>query len=73
VSGATLLKLAKSVGDPNISAALVEKAADFKSQVDELSPEPDQSPGLLMSRPKSNGCGKPRSSNTYFTALPEMR
>ena len=40
---ATLLKLAKSTNDPRFAAALIEKAADLKSLVDE-SPAPDQSP-----------------------------
>jgi len=39
---ATLLKLAKSTNDPRFAAALIEKAADLKSLVDE-SPAPDQS------------------------------
>jgi hypothetical protein len=36
-----LFGLAKATKDPNISAALLEKAADLKLQVDE---RPDQSP-----------------------------
>jgi hypothetical protein len=32
-----LLKFAKTTTDPNIAAALVEKAADHKSQVDDSS------------------------------------
>jgi hypothetical protein len=36
-----LLKFAKATTDPNIAAALVEKAADLKSQVDSA---PDRSP-----------------------------
>jgi hypothetical protein len=39
---ATLLKLAKSTNDPQFAAALIEKAADLKSMIDE-SPPPDQS------------------------------
>jgi hypothetical protein len=31
----TLLRLAKSINNPQAAAALVEKAADFKSQVDD--------------------------------------
>jgi len=31
----TLLKFAKSTNDPNVAAALIEKAADLKSKVDE--------------------------------------
>jgi len=39
----TLLKFAKSTKDPNISAALVDKAADLKSRIDEIVPPPDLS------------------------------
>ena len=39
----TLLKFAKSTKDPNVAAALLDKAADLKSKVDE-STLPDQSP-----------------------------
>jgi hypothetical protein len=39
----TLLKFAKSTSDPKLAAALVEKAADLKSRIDE-SGEPDASP-----------------------------
>jgi hypothetical protein len=43
---AILFKFAKVTKDPVISAALLEKAADLKSQVDETMPPPsDQSPG----------------------------
>jgi len=31
----TLLKFARTVTDPNVAAALVEKASDLKSRVDE--------------------------------------
>jgi hypothetical protein len=41
---ATLLRFAKSTQDPTMAAALVEKAADFKSQVDETIPPADQTP-----------------------------
>ena len=41
---ATLLKFAKSTTDPQVVAALVEKADQLRSQVDESSPAPDQSP-----------------------------
>jgi len=41
---ATLLKLAKSTNDPELIAALVEKAAELKNQSDETRPPPDQSP-----------------------------
>ena len=39
---ATLLKLAKSIRDPQVAGALVEKAADLKSQLDQANP-PDKS------------------------------
>jgi hypothetical protein len=39
----TLLKFAKSTSDPRLAAALVEKAAELKSQIDETMP-PDPSP-----------------------------
>jgi hypothetical protein len=32
----TLLKFAKSTNNPELSAVLIEKAADLKSQVDEI-------------------------------------
>ena len=38
-----LLKLAKSISDPNVAGALVEKAADLKSQLDQAD-LPDRSP-----------------------------
>jgi hypothetical protein len=41
---ATLLKFAKATTNPQLAAALIEKAADLKSQVDELSTTPDPSP-----------------------------
>jgi hypothetical protein len=31
----TLLKFAKSTTDPNVAAALIDKAADLKSRVDD--------------------------------------
>jgi hypothetical protein len=40
----TLLKFAKSVRDPNVSAALVEKVADLRDRVDETIPPVDPSP-----------------------------
>jgi hypothetical protein len=40
----TLLKFAQSTSDPNLVAALVEKAVDMKSQVDGTSPPPDHGP-----------------------------
>jgi hypothetical protein len=33
---ATLLKFAKTTSDPNVSAALVDKAADLRARVDPL-------------------------------------
>jgi hypothetical protein len=41
---ATLLRFAKSTQDPKMAAALLEKAADFKSQVEETTPSPDLAP-----------------------------
>ena len=38
---AILLKLAQSTSDPQVAAGLVEKAAEFKAQVDTA---PDRSP-----------------------------
>lgn len=38
------MKLAKSTNDPELIAALVEKAAELKNQSDETRPPPDQSP-----------------------------
>ncbi len=40
----TLLKFANSTTNAQLAAVLVEKAAKLKSQVDETSPPPDQSP-----------------------------
>jgi hypothetical protein len=39
----TLLKLAKSIRDPAVAGALVEKAADLKSELDQAN-LPDLSP-----------------------------
>jgi len=39
----TLIRLAQSTSDPRLIAALVEKASELKSQVDET-PPPDKSP-----------------------------
>ena len=39
----TLLKFAQSTSDPQLAAALVEKAAELKKQIDETNP-PDPSP-----------------------------
>jgi hypothetical protein len=41
---ATLLRFAKSTQDPQMAAALLEKAADFKSQVEQTIPSPDLTP-----------------------------
>jgi hypothetical protein len=41
---ATLLRFAKSTQNPKIAAALVGKAADFKSQVEDTIPSPDLTP-----------------------------
>jgi hypothetical protein len=52
---ATLLRFAKETTDPNISAALVEKAASLKEQADETIPPPDRSPiAPDVERPPSN-------------------
>ena len=40
---ATLLKFAKSSSDPQVIAALVEKADELRSQADETTPSPDLS------------------------------
>ena len=40
----TLLKFAKSVRDPNLSAALVDKAADLRDRADRTTPPVDPSP-----------------------------
>ena len=40
---ATLLKFAKETADPNVAAALLEKAERLKAQVDETMPAPDWS------------------------------
>jgi hypothetical protein len=41
---ATLLRFAQSTHDPNVAAALVEKAADLKSQMDATSLRSDVTP-----------------------------
>lgn len=41
---ATLLRFAKSTSDPQTVAALVKKADELRSQVDETAPSPDLSP-----------------------------
>jgi hypothetical protein len=40
----TLVKFAQSTSDPQVVAALVEKAAELKSHADATAPTPDQSP-----------------------------
>jgi hypothetical protein len=40
----TLLKFAKSTQNPKVAAALVEKAAALKSQIDEAMPPSDLTP-----------------------------
>jgi hypothetical protein len=39
-----LLKFARSTNDPQLAAALIEKAADLKSQLDAAMPPPDAGP-----------------------------
>ena len=41
---AILFKFAKATTDPKVSAALIEKGADLKSQVDEPGARPDLTP-----------------------------
>ena len=41
---AILFGIAKATKDPKISAALMDKAADIKSKVDELGATPDLTP-----------------------------
>jgi hypothetical protein len=41
---ATLLKLARSTKNRDVAVALIEKATDLKSRLDETSPAPDISP-----------------------------
>jgi hypothetical protein len=40
---ASLLKFAKETTNPQLATVLIEKAADLKSQIDELSTTPDPS------------------------------
>ena len=40
----TLLKFAKSTTDTNVAAALIEKAADLKSRIDECALPEDPTP-----------------------------
>ena len=51
---AILFKFAKATNDPKISAALMEKAADLKSQVDESSTTPDPSPQTPDVQPETS-------------------
>ena len=51
---ATLLKFARSTSDPQVVAALVEKASDLRSQVDETTPAPDLSPRAPDIEPESH-------------------
>jgi hypothetical protein len=39
-----LLSFARATANPQLAAALVEKAASLKSQADEIAPSPDASP-----------------------------
>ena len=53
---ATLLKFAKSTNNPDLAAVLIEKAADFKSQVETMPPDPSHlAPDVdrLIARPAS--------------------
>ena len=50
---ATLLKFARSTSDPQVVAALVEKATQLRSQVDETIPSPDRSPKAPDIEPES--------------------
>jgi hypothetical protein len=47
------LKFAKSVKNPELAAALVEKAADLHSQMDETVPPPDESPQVPAIEPRA--------------------
>jgi hypothetical protein len=55
----TLLKFANSTTNAKLAAVLVEKAANLKSQVDETSPPPDQSPRAPdVETPAELNCGE---------------
>jgi hypothetical protein len=41
---ATLVEFARATHDPELAAALIEKASDFLSQIDESSATPDPTP-----------------------------
>jgi hypothetical protein len=50
---ATLLKLARSTSDPGLAAALIERASNLLSQIDESSARPDpnlQAPDVQLER-----------------------
>lgn len=49
----TLIKFAQSTSDPQMVAALVEKATELKSHVDETKPPPDKSPRAPDIEPSS--------------------
>jgi hypothetical protein len=42
----TLLKFAREAKNPQVSAGLVQKAADLKSKIDNADPEPEPTPPL---------------------------
>jgi hypothetical protein len=48
----TLLNFARSTTDPGMAAALIEKAADLKSRVDETLPADDWAPLVPDVEPK---------------------
>jgi hypothetical protein len=50
---ATLLKIARSTSDPQVVAALVEKADELRSQGNEAVPSPDLSPRAPDIEPES--------------------
>ena len=47
-----LLKFAQETTNPQLAAVLIEKAADLKSQVDESSTTPDQTPQTPDAQPE---------------------
>ena len=49
-----LLKFAKETTNPELAAVLIEKAADLKSQVDELSTTPDPAAQALDVDPETS-------------------
>jgi hypothetical protein len=48
----TLIKFARSTKDPQLAAALIEKAADLKSQVDETSAGDEATPQAPDAQPE---------------------